>query len=98
VDQKIKLDIKTKVKLEKLVDQHNYIISPSTYDSLDALSSVVAFVMYDVCEYLGILKEDFNDNKEFALLNKPLAERIVIYNHEKFEYYKQKLADLEEKI
>ena len=98
IDQKIQLDVKTKIKLEKLVDKYNYVISPSTYDSLDALSSVVAFVMYDICEYLGVLKEEIVENKELALLNKPPAERIAIFNWEKQQYYSQKLADLEKKL
>ena len=98
IDQKILLDVKTKIKLEKLVDRYNYVISPSTYDSLDALSSVVAFVMYDICEYLGVLKEEIVENKELALLNKPPAERIAIFNWEKQQYYSQKLADLDKKL
>ena len=98
IDQKVKMDIKSKIRLEKLVDKYNFVISPSTYDSLDALSSVVAFVMYDVCEYLGVLKENIVENKELALLNKPPAERIAIYNYEKQQHYLQKLADIEKKI
>lgn len=92
------MDVKDKIKLEKLVHLNNYVISPSTYDSLDALSSVIAFVMYDVCEYLGVLKEDIIENKELALLNKPPSERIAIFNHEKHSYYKEKLAQVQEKI
>ena len=54
--------------------------------------------MYDVCEYLGVLKEDIVDNKDLALLNKPPLERIAIYNNEKYKYYEGKLAELEQKL
>ena len=98
VDKKINLDVKTKIKIEKLVQKYNYVISPSTYDSIDALSSVIAFVLYDVCEYLGVLDEEISENKELALLTKPPIDRINIYNHEKYEYYKEKLAQLEKEL
>jgi len=46
IDQKIKkMDIKAKIKLEKLVEKYKFVISPSNFDTIDALSSVLAFVM-----------------------------------------------------
>lgn len=81
-----------------MVKKNNYVISPSTYDSIDALSSVIAFVLYDICEYLGVMEENIYENKELALLNKPPYERIAVYNYEKYEYYRQKLDAVEKEI
>ena len=84
---------KTKLSLEKLIAKHPCAISASAYDSKDALAGVIAFLIYDFCNYYGVMDEKIDLNEELAV-GKPELERIKLWRGEKIVYYQKKIEIL----
>ena len=86
----INYSIKTKLKLEKMINRNLFIINPQAYDSIDALSGVISFLISDVAEFYGLVKPNQT--------SKDNSERRSILNKQKLEYYQNKLQELNKKL
>ena len=46
--------IKTRIKLEKMLKEHSYVLCATNYDIIDALCGVISFVVLDLCQFYGM--------------------------------------------
>ena len=82
--------IKSLIKIEKLIDKNIYLVNPQAFDSIDALSGVISFLISDVCDFYGLVPP--------GSLGKLNLEKRVTYNIKKKQYYSQKLVNSENEL
>jgi len=68
--------------MEKVAKEDPSILNPSTFDSLDALSGVVSFMMKEVAEFMGLVTQESKKGQSNA-------DRVLAYSKEKNDYFNQ---------
>ena len=76
--------------MEKIINNNLFIVNPQTYDSIDALSGVISFLISDFADFYGLIKP----NNGIKINN----ERRFIFNKQKYEYYEEKLNEINLKL
>ena len=82
-----KVPLATKIKMEKSAKQDPSVLVPSTFDSLDALSGVISFMMKEITEYMGLVPQESKKGKGNA-------DKVLKYSKEKADYFNKKQDNL----
>jgi len=78
-----KVPLPAKIKMEKLAKQDLSVLNASTFDSLDALSGVLSFMLKEVTEYMGLVQQETKKGKNNN-------DKILKYGEEKADYFNKK--------
>lgn len=85
-----KVPFQSKLKMEKIAKEDLTVLNPTTYDTIDALSGVMSFMMKELTEHMGLVQAETKKGKGNS-------SKVLKYNKEKVAYFEQrkhKLHDL----